>query len=222
MHLRIKPYFQRPTALQRRIILGQFVVRYAGAEGLGITPFYPLDSLRESPTSVLQQTRLDRDAVNLGTGAHVFCLGKGRKERRTPLNRQARAALQKWLKEPARGSTAALFPNARGGRLSTDTVQFLLAKYVKSAGDRCLSLRHKRVSPHVLRHTAAMELLQAGVDISVIALWLGHESIQTTQVYLHAHIALKVATLAKLKPLEPHKTSRFEPEDQLLAFLDAL
>ncbi len=171
---------------------------------------------------VSELTSLDRDAVNLGAGAHVFCLGKGRKERRTPLTKHARGALQKWLKEPVRGGAAALFPNARGGRLSSDAVQFLLAKYVKSAGDQCPSLRHKRISPHVLRHTAAMELLQAGVDISVIALWLGHESIQTTQVYLHAHIALKVAALAKLKPLQPHKTTRFEPEDQLLAFLDAL
>lgn len=165
---------------------------------------------------------LNRADVMPGTGAHVFCLGKGRKERRTPLTKHARRALQAWLKEPARCNASALFPNVHGRRLSPDAVQFLVAKYVRSARERCPSLRQKRVSPHVLRHTAAMELLQAGVDISVIALWLGHESIQTTQIYLHAHIALKVAALAKLRPLEAHKTSRFEPEDQLLAFLDAL
>jgi site-specific recombinase XerD len=165
---------------------------------------------------------LDRDAVTLGTAAHVLCLGKGRKERRTPLTRIARAALQAWLKEPARGGTSVLFPNIHGKRLSPDAVQFLLAKHVKAARERCPSLRHKRISPHVLRHTAAMELLQAGVDISVIALWLGHEAIQTTLVYLHAHIALKTAALAKLQPLQGAQATRFEPEDQLLAFLDAL
>lgn len=170
---------------------------------------------------VSELTNLDRDAVILGTGAHVRCFGKGRKERRTPLTKHARAILQAWLKERPR-SNAALFPTIHGGRLSCDAVQFLLAKYVKSAAARCPSLRLKKISPHVLRHTAAMELLQAGVDITVIALWLGHESIQTTQVYLHAHIALKVAALAKLEPLSGHKTTRFEPEDQLLAFLDAL
>ena len=167
-------------------------------------------------------TSLDRDAVSLGAEAHVLCLGKGRKERRTPLTKQARDTLRAWLKEPARCSAQALFPTIHGGRLSPDAIQFLLAKYVKSAHERCPSLRQKRISPHVLRHTAAMELLQAGVDISVIALWLGHESIQTTQFYLHAHIALKVAALAKLAPLSTHKATRFEPEDRLLVFLDAL
>lgn len=165
---------------------------------------------------------LDRDAVTLGTGAHVLCCGKGRKERRTPLTKNTRTALQTWLKEPARSGTSVLFPNIHGGRLSPDAIQSLLAKHVKAAREQCPSLRHKRISPHVLRHTAAMELLQAGVDISVIALWLGHESIQTTQVYLHAHIALKTAALAKLQPLHPQQPARFEPEDQLLAFLDAL
>lgn len=165
---------------------------------------------------------LDRHAVTLGTTANVLCLGKGRKERRTPLTKNARTALQAWLKEPARSGASALFPNMHGGRLSPDAVQFLLAKYVKRAREQCPSLRQKRISPHVLRHTAAMELLQAGVDISVIALWLGHEAIQTTQVYLHAHIALKTAVLAKLQPLHSEQAKRFEPEDQLLAFLDAL
>ena len=171
---------------------------------------------------VSELTSLDRSAVHLGTGAHVFCLGKGRKERRTPLAKHVRHALQAWLKEPARCGSPVLFPNMHGERLSPDAVQFLLAKYVTIARERCPSLRHKRVTPHVLRHTTAMELLQAGVDISVIALWLGHESIQSTQVYLHAHIALKVEALAKLKPLDQQRLARFEPEDQLLAFLDAL
>ena len=167
-------------------------------------------------------TSLDRDAIHLGAGAHVRCIGKGRKERCTPLATHARAALKAWLKEPARRGAAALFPNLHGGRLSADSVQSLLAKYVRVAGGACPSLTSKRVSPHVLRHSAAMELLQAGVDCSVIALWLGHESIETTQTYLHAHLALKEAALARLTPYERGKPTRFRPNDRLLAFLDAL
>lgn len=118
---------------------------------------------------------------------------------------QARGALKAWLNEPLRCNTTALFPNIHGARLSPDAVRFLLSKYVKSACERCPSLKQKRITPHILRYTAAMELLQAGVDISVIALWLGHESIQTTQIY----IGLKIAALAKLKALEPQRTARF-------------
>jgi integrase/recombinase XerD len=165
---------------------------------------------------------LDRDAVHLGAGAHVRCVGKGRKERTTPLTTLARRALQAWLKEPVRKGGTALFPNMHGGRLSADSVQSLLAKHVQVAGESCPSLKSKRVSPHVLRHSTAMELLQAGVDCSVIALWLGHESIETTQTYLHAHLKLKEAALAKLKPYQGGKQTRFHPNDRLLAFLEAL
>jgi site-specific recombinase XerD len=166
-------------------------------------------------------TGLDRDAIHLGHGAHVRCIGKGRKERCTPLTAHARVVLRSWIKEPARGANA-LFPNIHGGRLSADSVQSLLAKYVRVACEGCPSLKSKRISPHVLRHSAAMELLQAGVDCSVIALWLGHESIETTQAYLHAHLALKEAALTKLKVYERGKPTRFRAGDRLLAFLDAL
>jgi integrase/recombinase XerD len=165
---------------------------------------------------------LDRDAIHLGAGAHVRCVGKGRKERCTPLTTLARDALKAWLKEPIRYEAKALFPNVHGGRLSADSVQALLAKCVRVAKESCVSLASKRVSPHVLRHSAAMELLQAGVDCSVIALWLGHEAIETTQTYLHAHLALKEAALAKLKPYKRSKRTRFQPNDHLLAFLEAL
>jgi integrase/recombinase XerD len=165
---------------------------------------------------------LDRDAIHLGAGAHVRCVGKGRKERCTPLTTLACDALKAWLKEPIRYQAKALFPNVHGGRLSADSVQALLTKYARVAKESCPSLASKRVSPHVLRHSAAMELLQAGVDCSVIALWFGHEAIETTQTYLHAHLALKEAALAKLKPYKRSKRTRFQPNDRLLAFLEAL
>jgi len=165
---------------------------------------------------------LNRDAIHLGAGAHVRCVGKGRKERCTPLSTHVRSALQVWLREPARKGATALIPNVHGGRLSADSIQSLLAKHVRAAAEICPSLKTKRVSPHVLRHSAAMELLQAGVDSAVIALWLGHESVETTQTYLHAHIALKEAALAKLKPYEGAKRTRFRPDDRLLAFLESL
>ncbi len=160
--------------------------------------------------------------TGLRTGAHVRCVGKGRKERCTPLTRYARIALQAWLNEPARRDAKVLFPSLHGGQLSPDSVQSLLAKHVGVASKTCSSLATKRVSPHVLRHSAAMELLQAGVDSSVIALWLGHESIETTQTYLHAHLGLKEAALAKLEPYKQHKRLRFRPDDHVLAFLEAL
>lgn len=171
---------------------------------------------------VSEVTSLDRDAIHLGHGAHVRCIGKGRKERCTPLATHVRNALLAWIREPPRHGATALFPNLHGGRLSADSVQALLAKHVQTASTTCPSLASKRVTPHVLRHSTAMELLQAGVDCSVIALWLGHESVETTQAYLHAHIALKEAALAKLEPYPRGKPSRYQPGDRLLAFLEAL
>ena len=123
-------------------------------------------------------TGLQRPDVSLGTGAYVRCLGKGRKERCTPLTKMTAAVLKAWLREPARHNAQALFPSASGGRLSPDSVSDLLAKHVAHAGHACPSLRQKHVTPHVLRHTLAMELLQQGVDRAVIALWLGHESVE--------------------------------------------
>ena len=169
-----------------------------------------------------EMTGLQRTDLTLEAGAHVHCMGKGRKERRTPLTKQVVAILKSWLQEPSRGADQILFPNARGGRLSADGVQYLLAKHVTVASQRCPSLALKNVTPHVLRHTAAMELLQAGVDRSVIALWLGHESIETTQIYLDADLALKERALAKLAQADAKPPGRYRPDDQLLAFLKRL
>jgi len=166
-------------------------------------------------------TGLQQQDVTLGTGAHLRVVGKGRKERCTPLSKQTVAVLQAWLREPARGDTPTLFPNARGGRLSADGVQYILAKHTAIACQTCPSLQQKRVTPHVLRHTMAMELLQAGVDLAVIALWLGHESVETTQIYLQANLALQEEILAKTTP-PAGKPGRYRPDDQLLAFLKSL
>ncbi|MDZ7752073.1 MAG: site-specific integrase [Gammaproteobacteria bacterium] len=166
-------------------------------------------------------TALAREDTHLGSGAYVHVLGKGRKERAVPLARQTVAVLQAWLAEPAVGEGRILFPNRRGTRLSNDGLQYLLAKHVATARETCPSLRGKRVSPHLLRHTAAMELLQAGVDTTVIALWLGHESVQTTHIYLEADLAMKERVLAKTTP---HEGSHgiYKPDDALVAFLKAL
>ncbi|MGH8676839.1 MAG: site-specific integrase [Burkholderiales bacterium] len=166
-------------------------------------------------------TGAQRNAVILGAGAHIRVLGKGRKERATPLTQQTAAVLRAWLREIPDGDDATVFPSARGDRMSGDGVQYLLAKHAATACKRCPSLLHKRVTPHVLRHTTAMELLQAGVDRAVIALWLGHESVETTQIYLDANLALKEQALAKTTPPEA-KPGRYRPDDQLLAFLKAL
>ena len=154
-------------------------------------------------------------------GAHVRCRGKGRKERCTPLRKDAVTALRTWLRGRNGEDSAPLFPNARGGSLSRDGVEYLLAKHVATARRSCTSLENKAVSQHVLRHTAAMELLQHGVDRSVIALWLGHEKIDTVQVYIHADLALKERALARTAPCNV-ATGRYRPDDNLLAFLKGL
>lgn len=165
-------------------------------------------------------TGLRGQDLHLGTGAHVRCVGKGRRERCTPLTKHVVVILKSWLREPAK-SKEWLFPNARGGRLSADAVQRLLSNYRQVAAQVCPSLKTKRVTPHVLRHTLAMSLLQAGVDRSVIALWLGHESVDTTQIYLDANLALKEQILAKT--VQHGGGSRlFKADDRLLAFLNSL
>jgi len=159
--------------------------------------------------------------LHLGSGPHVSCRGKGRKNRITPLIAGTVATLRVWIAERAGGPTEPLFPTHRGRALSRDAVEHRLAKYATAAADRCPSLRSKRVSAHVLRHTAAMQLLHADVDASVIALWLGHENVETTQIYLHADLRLKEQALARTRPAAT-KPGRFRPSDSLLAFLESL
>lgn len=159
--------------------------------------------------------------VFLGTGAHVRCVGKGRKERSTPLRKDSVKAMRAWLQERKADEADPVFVSVRGNRLSRDAVEQIVRKHVASASKYCPSLAAKTVSPHVLRHSAAMELLQNGVDRTVIALWLGHESVETTQMYVHANIQMKERAMDKTKPLNV-APGRYRPDDQLLAFLEAL
>src|ERR1700690_4437981 len=168
-----------------------------------------------------EMTGLRHEDVSLGAGAHVHCHGKGRKERCTPLAKPTVAVLKAWIRAQAREDSKTLFPSTRGGRLSAVGVQHMVARHVAVASATCTTLGKKRVSPHVLRHAAAMELLQAGVDRAVIALWLGHESVETTQIYLDADLALKEQVLAKTKPIKS-KAGRYRPDDDLLAYLKTL
>lgn len=165
---------------------------------------------------------LNCEDLAFGSGcSSVRCVGKGRKERLTPLRTRTATVLREWLRERGGQPGQPLFPNARGGRLSRDGVEHLLAKHVAKAGMSCLALRTKRVSPHALRHTAAMDLLQHGIDRSTIALWLGHESVASTEVYLHADMNLKEKALARASPLEV-PPGRYRPDDRLLGFLHSL
>jgi len=164
---------------------------------------------------------LRRAHVVGGSGAHVRCEGKGRKHRCTPLGREAAAVLAAWLRNDLRPQEDHVFPGVRGGPLSRDAIEELVARHAYTAAQQCPSLKTKTVTPHVLRHSAAMQLLGHGVDRSVIALWLGHESVETTQMYLHADLRLKEQALARLSPLGI-KPSRYRPDDHLLAFLENL
>ena len=170
---------------------------------------------------VSELTSLNCQDVHLGAGAHVRCNGKGRKERCTPLTAQTVKTLRAWLSERRGQDSDPLFCSRRGGPLSRDAVERLVTKHAAAAARTCPALQAKKISPHVLRHTAAMSLLHAGVDIAVIALWLGHESITTTQAYLHADLSLKERALARVAPAGS-TPGRYRAPDTLLAFLDNL
>jgi integrase/recombinase XerD len=161
--------------------------------------------------------------VHLGPGAHLRCTGKGRKQRCTPLTKHAAASLQTWLAERAGQPGDPLFVSTRGTALSRDAVAHLVAKHAVAAAVSCPSLAAKTVTPHTLRHTTAMTLLHGGVDLTVIGLWLGHESTDATQIYLHADMSIKERALARTTQSTPTGAlHRYQPPDALLAFLDDL
>jgi len=159
--------------------------------------------------------------ITLGTGAHVRCQGKGRKERGTPLRKDTIAALRAGQREQRSRPEEPVFPSTRGGPLGRAGVAYLVAKHGATAQQPCPSLQGKQVTPHVLRHSAAMVLLHSGVDCAVIALWLGHESMDTTQMYLHASLELKQQARDKTTPVNG-RPGRYQPDDALLAFLKNL
>lgn len=170
---------------------------------------------------VSELTALRAESVALGPSSHVRCEGKGRKHRCTPLRRDAVAAVSAWLDEQRPAPDEPLFPSSRGGHMSVDAVQRLVAKYARVAAAACPSIADKRISPHVLRHSTAMALRERGVDLSVVALWLGHESVETTQIYVHADIRMKEKALARTDPVAG-EAGRFVPDDELMAYLESL
>lgn len=166
-------------------------------------------------------TSLNCADIHLGVGAHVTCTGKGRKQRITPLTSGTVTLLRSWTTERSGGPTDPLFPASTGRRLSRDAIEHRLARYVAAATTRCSTLKDKKISAHTLRHSAAMRLLHAGIDTSVIALWLGHEQADTTQIYLHADLTLKEKAIARTAPLGA-VPGRYRPPDKTLAFLESL
>lgn len=159
--------------------------------------------------------------LTLGVGANVRCQGKGRKQRAVPLTAPVAAAMQQWTRERAGQPDQPLFPTRKGRRLSRDAIALRIHTHAATAADRCPSLRGKRLHPHVLRHSCAMTLLHAGVDTTVIALWLGHAGIRSTEPYLHADITIKERALALTTPAEI-RPGRYHPDDTVMAFLDSL
>lgn len=159
--------------------------------------------------------------IHLGTGAHLLCHGKGRKDRTTPMDRQTAALLTDYLKTPP-GTSDYLFPTRTGTRMSTDALAARLSLHTVAAAATCPSLATKNVTPHVLRHTAAMRLLNAGIDTAVIALWLGHQNIATTAIYLHADLGSKQRAMDRTRPTGVRPGRYHPPDDRLLAFLQAL
>jgi site-specific recombinase XerD len=168
---------------------------------------------------VSELTALTCADAELGAGPHLRCTGKGRKQRCTPLTKSTARLLRQWITERRAAPSDPLFPARLGGHLSRDAIADLLAKYLPIAAADCPTLASKNITPHTLRHTAAMDLLTAGVDTSTIALWLGHASTKATDIYLHADMALKEKALARTAP-RTQDAKRYRPTDSLLAFLE--
>jgi integrase/recombinase XerD len=166
-------------------------------------------------------TALRLHDIHLGTGPHIRCHGKGRKDRATPLTNPTTTALRSWLRERGGEPDEIVFPTRRGTALSRDAVALLVTKHSTAAAERCPSLHEKHITPHTLRHTTAMSLLHAGVDATVIALWLGHEGTDTVGVYLHADMTIKQRALERVAPTN-NKPGRYHAPDTLMAFLETI
>lgn len=178
-------------------------------------------TMYNSGARVSEISKLRQEEVEMGRQTYIQLHGKGRKDRMVPLWPRTTAVLREWFRELGQPAQAMAFPSIRGEPISRFAIHLLLRKAAGKAQPQCASLAKKRISPHVIRHSTAMALLQSGVDIAVIALWLGHESIETTNAYLHASLAIKEKALAKLEPVGT-RLQRFHPSDRVLAFLEAI
>ena len=179
------------------------------------------DLLYSTGARVSEVTALRRADVRLDSSRSIQLTGKGRKQRVVPLRKSTAQRLRKWMTQIDPSPDTPLFPNREGRPLTRSGIEKRLRKAVHTATDRCSTLRAKRVSPHVFRHTTAMHMLQAEVDITVIALWLGHESTETTHLYVEANLAMKERALSKVEGI-PTKRLRYRLNDKLLEFLDGL
>ena len=217
-----------PKRFERRIVsfltdpeVGALLAAPDRSRELGRRDHALLLTAVETGLRVTELVGLRRSDLILGVGPHVLCFGKGRKERAVPLTASTAEVLRSWLAERAGGGGDPVFATSRRQALSRYGVTVIIRRHVSAAMATCPTLASKAVSPHVLRHTCAMRLLHAGVDITVIALWLGHESVETTQMYVHADMTLKERALARVTPIDA-KARRYRPPDKLLAFLEAL
>jgi site-specific recombinase XerD len=188
---------------------------------LGRRNYALLLTMYNTGARVSEMVALRQDQVSLGSKGQVHLHGKGRKERRVPLWSKTTQVLKAWFSELAQGGAAAAFPTRQGEPLTRFAIHLLLQKAANQAAVDCHSLKKKTVSPHQLRHGTAMALLESGVDLAVIALWLGHQSIETTNVYLHSNLAMKERALGKLAPAG-NGFRRFKADDRLMAFLNSL
>ena len=188
---------------------------------IGRRDYALLLTMYNSGARVSEITTLLREQVRFGATTYLQLHGKGRKERTVPLWPHTARVLETWFRELANTCGSVAFPNARGHQMARDGVEYILRQAVQQASRSCPTLATRSISPHVVRHATATHLLQSGVDIAVIALWLGHESIETTHCYIEADLATKQRALDKVAPIEGH-LARFRPDDALLSFLAAL
>jgi integrase len=188
---------------------------------VGRRDYAPMALAIQTGLRISELLGLNRGDIVLGTGGHVRCEGKGRKQRSVPMTAPVRSIVEAWLRERGGKASDPVFITRPGRRLSIDAVQRRLTLHAETAAAQCPSLRGKHLSPHVLRHTSAMALLHAGVDTTVIALWLGHADTRSTNAYLHADLAIKERALARLTPMPP-QPGRYRPPDRLIAFLEGL
>jgi site-specific recombinase XerD len=178
-------------------------------------------TMYNSGARVSEITALKRDQICFGVSSFIQLTGKGRKERTVPLWSETARVLKAWFEELGDDARSIAFPNARGKPLTREGVDYLLKQAIQRAIPECPSLATKKITPHTVRHATAMHLLQAGIDIATIALWLGHESIETTHVYLQADLAMQEKSLEKLDPIAG-EWQRFQADDPLLTVLNSL